>query len=637
MQAVQKDYGGVLPNLEAGLKMSPFGNNLDEDGKKVFYPMERNTLFSHPLANTDAINDRTSRNIFISTFADIKLPVKGLNFRTNFGYNYRNNFTGSYYGRNTLSGQKVDGSASISNTHYYDYTWENVLKYELYKNDHRFDATALFSVQETNKKYAKQEAESFVSDDSGYHNMNAGEKNIQVGSSLEETAMLSYMLRLNYSYKGKYMATITGRSDGYSAFGANNKYAFFPSVALAWNLSSEKFMESTRGWMDLLKLRVSYGANGNQAINPYQTLDRLKGVKYIWGDAGTVVNGMYLPSNGVGNPNLKWETTHSTNIGLDFAFLGGRISGNIETYISKTKDLLMNRAVPYMNGYKSIMDNIGQTKNVGFEFSINTVNIRSNNFEWNTNLNFSLNRDKITKLTGDTKQDLANKWFVDEPTQVYYDYNVVGVWQKDDAKWDETKKKFLNADGKEIQKGAEPGSAKLEDINNDGVINAKDKKVIGSKLPSFLMSMTNGFTYKNFYASFVLNGVFGQWKQMHDQNFDRWMPEFNYISGMNYWTEDNPTNEMTSPTYVPFEKHSFYKKMNYVQIKNITIGYNLPKGFVKKIGLTNVRMDVSINNLYTFSNVKNALNFDNTQDDEKGAVISYPTARTYMFGLNVAF
>lgn len=639
MQAVQKDFGGVSPSLEGGLKMSPFGSYRDDEGNLVDYPMSRNTLFSNPMADISAVNDKTNRNVFISSFAEIKLPVNGLSFRTNFGYNYRSNFVGSYYGRNTLSGKKVNGSASIENTHYYDYTWENVLKYEKQFGNHKIDATGLFSMQETSKQYSYQAAESFVSDDSGYNNMNAGEKNIVVKSSLTETAMLSYMLRLNYSFKGKYLLTLTGRSDGYSAFGKNNKYAFFPSVAAAWNISSEDFMSSTTSWLDMLKIRASYGSNGNQAINAYQTLDRLSGTQYIWGDGGTTVNGTYLPTNGVGNPNLKWETTNTLNIGLDFALFNGRLTGNMEFYVAKTKDLLMSRSVPYMNGYKTIMDNIGQTKNVGFELSLTSSNIRNKNFEWKTTYNFSLNRDQITKLTGDARQDLTNAWFVGEPARVYYDYNVIGTWQTNDSRWNEAQQKYLNSEGKEIQAGAKPGYAMLEDVNGDGVINANDKKIIGSKLPSFLMSMTNSFTYKEFYASFVLNGLFGQWKQMHDMNFDRWMPEFNYLSDMNYWTESNPTNSMTSPVYVPYDKHSFYKKMNYVQIKNITIGYNLPQKAVQTLGLTAVRMDISVNNLHTFSNVKNALNYDNakTNDDEKGVIVGYPTARSYMFGLNVTF
>lgn len=651
MQAIQKEYGGELPYLEAGLKMSPFGTYSDEEGNLEYYPMSRNTLFYNPMSDCDAIEDKTNRNVFISTFADITLPVKGLSFRTNFGYNYRNNFVGTYYGRNTLTGSKVDGAASIENTHYWDYTWENILKYENTFGKHKIDATGLFSIQETSKQYSKQSAESFVNDEGGYHNMAGGEKNKSLSSSLTETALLSYMIRLNYAYAGKYLLTLTGRSDGYSAFGANNKYAFFPSAAAAWNISSEEFMENTRNWLDMMKLRVSYGANGNQGINAYQTLDRLSLTQYVWGDGGNTVNGVYLPTNGVGNPNLKWETTYTFNTGIDFGLFNGRLSGNIDFYIANTKDLLMNRTVPYMNGYRSILDNIGQTRNVGVEFALNSINIETKDFLWKTNVNFSLNRDKIVKLQENGKDDITNKWFIGEPTNVYYDYNVIGTWQTDDPHWkclvekDNTgniiseKWGYYTDDWKEIQKGAEPGSAKLEDVDGDGVITADDKKIIGSKLPSFLMSMTNNFTYKDFYMSFVLNGVFGQWRQMHDQNFDRWMPEFNYLSGMNYWTESNPTNEMTSPSYVPYEKHSFYKRMNYVQLKNITIGYNIPKTFTQKLGITSARVDVSVNNVCTFSNIKNALNYDNAKanDDEKGVVVGYPTARSYMLGLNVTF
>ena len=651
MQAIQKEYGGELPYLEAGLKMSPFGTYSDEEGNLEYYPMSRNTLFYNPMSDCDAIEDKTNRNVFISTFADITLPVKGLSFRTNFGYNYRNNFVGTYYGRNTLTGNKVDGAASIENTHYWDYTWENILKYENTFGKHKIDATGLFSIQETSKQYSKQSAESFVNDEGGYHNMAGGEKNKSLSSSLTETALLSYMIRLNYAYAGKYLLTLTGRSDGYSAFGANNKYAFFPSAAAAWNISSEEFMENTRNWLDMMKLRVSYGANGNQGINAYQTLDRLSLTQYVWGDGGNTVNGVYLPTNGVGNPNLKWETTYTFNTGIDFGLFNGRLSGNIDFYIANTKDLLMNRTVPYMNGYRSILDNIGQTRNVGVEFALNSINIETKDFLWKTNVNFSLNRDKIVKLQENGKDDITNKWFIGEPTNVYYDYNVIGTWQTDDPRWKCLVEKdnagniisekwgYYTDDWKEIQKGAEPGSAKLEDVDGDGVITADDKKIIGSKLPSFLMSMTNNFTYKDFYMSFVLNGVFGQWRQMHDQNFDRWMPEFNYLSGMNYWTESNPTNEMTSPSYVPYEKHSFYKKMNYVQLKNITIGYNIPKTFTQKLGITSARVDVSVNNVCTFSNIKNALNYDNAKanDDEKGVVVGYPTARSYMLGLNVTF
>lgn len=634
------DETGTSPGIESALKMSPYGIYKDEMGNYVDYPMDQ-TLFSNPMANVNADNDKTRRNVFISAFADILLPVKGLSFRTNFGYNYRNTNSSVYYGRNTLVGKQKEGRAAIQNIHYNDYTWENVLKYTNTFGKHKIDATALFSMQETTQKESKQAAEVFVNDEGSYHNMNSGEKNQVVTSTLRETALLSYMGRINYSYANKYMLTLTGRSDGYSAFGANNKYAFFPSAALGWNLSSEEFFQAS--WVDMLKIRASYGSNGNQAISPYQTLNRLSLQKYTWGD-GSVVNGTYIPSNGVGNPNLKWETTRTFNAGVDFSIFNGRLAGNVDVYVANTVDLLMSRTVPIMNGYRSIMDNIGQVRNKGIEISLSSVNVETKDFRWTTGFNFSLNRDKIIKLRGKNKEgkeedDIANKWFIGEPLRVFYDYNVVGTWQTNDAGWDANKKKYFNAEGKEIQAGAVPGSAKLEDVNGDGVISSADKKIIGSKLPSFLLSMSNQLNYKNFYFSFVLNGSFGQWREMHDYNFDRWMPSFNYLADMDYWTPDNPTNEMTSPAYIPYDKHTFYKKVNYVQVKNITIGYTFNKNILNAIGINALGVNLSVNNLYTFSNIDNVLNFGSNSADGTARYMThtYPTARSYMLGLNLTF
>ena len=614
----------VAPYIEAGLKQSPYGIPFDENGNYNNFPMDQ-TLLYNPMANANAINDKVRRNIFISTFADIILPVKGLSFRTNLGYNYRNTSIGVYYGRDTKEGQEKNGSALIKNEHYYDYTWENILKYNNTFGKHKIDATALFSLQKTNEKTAEQKAEVFVNDDSGYHNMAGGEKNQTVKSDLTETSTLSYMGRINYSYDNKYMLTLTGRSDGYSAFGANNKYAFFPSAAAAWNISSEDFFNAS--FVDMLKIRVSYGSNGNQAIDPYQTLNRLNIAKYIWGD-GTIVNGSYIPNDGIGNPNLKWETTRTFNLGVDFSLFTGRLSGNLEVYVANTKDLLMKRTVPIMNGYRSIMDNVGETQNKGIEIALNSVNIETPNFRWSTNVNFSLNRDKIIELRGDGKDDITNSWFIDEPLRVFYDYKVIGTWQLGEEE--------LAA---KQQAGAVPGSARLEDVNGDGVISAEDKVIIGSKLPSFLLSMGNQFNYKNFHMSFLLNGVFGQWKEQHEKNFDRWMPAYNYVSDMNYWTPENPTNDMTSPAYIPYDKHTFYKKMNYVQIKNITIGYTFKKDLLDKIGIASLGVNLSVNNLYTFSNFKNVLNFgtDNIDGTYRNMINTYPTARSYILGLNLTF
>lgn len=631
-QYILKKIDDNGPNLGSALHQSPYGMYTDDEGNMEYFPMNE-ALFRNPMSNINAISDKTHRNLFISSFADIKLPVKGLSFRTNLGYNYRSKNEGKYYGRNTDDGRSTDGKASILNEHYQDYTWENMLKYNQTFGKHKIDATALFSVQETQLKKSEMSGEGFVNDDSHYHNMNAAEKNQKQTSSLTETATMSYMFRLNYGYDNRYLLTLTGRSDGYSAFGANNKYAFFPSAAVAWNLSSEKFMEkATEDYLDMLKLRLSYGSNGNQAIDAYQTLDRLSLIKYIWSDGGSAVNGSVLGASSIGNPNLKWETTNTFNLGVDFSLFNSRLSGNIDVYVANTKDLLMKRQVPVMNGFTSIWDNIGQTRNKGVEIALNSVNIQNKDFTWSTNVNFSLNRDKIIELRGDGQDDITNQWFIGKPLRVFYDYNVVGVWQESDPRWDAEKGKFFNKEGKEIQAGAKPGAAMLEDIDGNGVINSADKKVIGSKLPSFLLSMGNTFKYKGFTFSFLLDGVFGMTKERKDLNLERWDMNYNFLSGYEYWTPERPTNGMTSLVYTPFGKHSWYDKVSYVQVKNITLGYNFKKEWLKTIGIANLYLNASINNLCAISNVHNVTNLD--ADDMYS---SYPTNRSYLFGLNVTF
>lgn len=622
MQYTQRSDGGVQPNIEHAIKQSPYGSYKDASGNYVPEPMEY-SLIANPMRNVNAIQDRLNRSFFLSGYANILLPVKGLSLRSNFGYNYRSGFTGTYYGRNTFDGREqaglVGGSASISNSHYNDYTWENILRYEREIGDHRFDATGLFSMQQTKSVSSSQSGQGFVTDDTQYFMMNTAARNITNDSNLSETALLSYMGRLNYSYKGKYMLTLTGRSDGASVFGINNKYAFFPVAAAAWHVGEESFVKDQLKWVDMLKLRISYGANGNQAITPYRTLDRLySNVKYIWGDAGIAANTAYLAADGVGNPNLKWETTYSTNIGLDFQLFKNRIGGTIDVYNSRTKDLLMTRTVPIMNGYSRIWDNIGETQNRGIEVTLNTANIDKKDFKWSSTAVFSLNRDKIVELRGDGKDDIGNNWYIGKPLRVFFDYNMIGIWQ--------------TGENYSMQPGAAAGAAKLEDVNGDGIINTADRKIIGSKNPRYTASFANRLSYKNFYASALVTGVFGVWRDDHMANLGAWTFGItNYVHGANYWTPENPDATIVSPGYLNTQGHGYYKKVNYVQVRNITFGYRIPQNIAKKVGVSGIDVNASVNNLHTFSNIRQVLNYDNTW------MASFPTARSYMFGLNVNF
>ncbi len=621
LQYTRKSDGGITPNLEHAIKQSPYGSYKDESGKYVPEPMEY-SLIVNPMRNVNAIQDRYNNNFFLSGYANILLPIEGLSLRSNFGYNYRNGFTGTYYGRNTFEGRdqgtQAGGSASINNSNYNDYTWENLLKYERQIGDHRFDVTGLFSMQKTKSWSTGQSGAGFVTDDTEYFMIGSASRLVSNSASLSESAMLSYMGRINYAYKGKYLLTLTGRTDGASVFGINNKYAFFPVAAAAWQIGEERFLKDNAKWLDMLKIRLSYGANGNQAITPYRTLDRLySNVKYIWGDDGAAVTTAYLAGDGVGNPNLKWETTYSTNLGLDFQLFNNRLGGTIDAYLSKTKDLLMTRTVPIMNGYNRIWDNIGATQNKGIEVTLNSANVKGENFQWNTTAVFSLNRDKIVELRGDGIDDIANNWFIGQPLRVFYDYKMIGVWQNGET---------ITVDG------AAPGAAKLYDRDGNGKIETSDRVVIGSKNPRYTASLANRFSYKNFYASALITGVFGVWRDDHMANLGAWTFGItNYVHDANYWTPENSNATIVSPGYLNPLGHGYYKKVSYVQVKNITFGYKLPQKIAKKVGVSGIDINASINNLNTISNIREVLNYDNSW------MASYPTARSYMFGLNINF
>ena len=629
-QFVNRESGGATPNLEHAIKQSPWGIYKDETGAYYEEPMDYSNL-PNPMKDVNADQKRTGRNMLVNGFIDIKFPVEGLTFRSQFGYNYRNTFDGTYYGRNTVTGKKVDGRAEISNSHNTDYTWENVLKYDRTFGKHHIDATGLFSVQEMKSTSASQSGEGFVNDDSSFYRMDGAENKITIGSSYWKETMVSSMLRLNYGFDSKYLVTLTGRVDGASVFGRNNKYAFFPSAAVAWHIGEENFIKDNATWVDMLKIRLSYGANGNNAISRYQTLDRLystNGVKYIWGDTSSAVNSAYLPSDGIGNPDLRWETTYTANVGLDFSFFNGRLSGSLDMYLSNTYDLLMTRTVPIMNGYSKIWDNVGQTRNKGVELTLNSDNIRKKNFTWSTDFTFSLNRDEIVELRGDGKDDVNNKWFIGQPLSVYYDWNMVGIWQEGDEFT------FIDGGGKEVahQTGATPGAAKLEDVDGNGIIDSNDRKVIGSKNPSFTMAMGNRLFYKNLYFSILFNGVFGKWMTDNVANISSYtFGSGNYIHGVRYWTPETPDAEVVSPGYQASFDHGYYKKLNYVQLRNITLGYRFSQKIVRKIGLSALDVNFSVNNVCAFSNMRQMLNYDNTW------FASFPTARSYVLGLTITF
>ncbi|GAA4183098.1 TonB-dependent receptor [Sphingobacterium ginsenosidimutans] len=626
MQASQGNRDGIQPNLESVVKLAPYSKNRDENGTAVTYPMYAQTLWGHPFADENGQWDETRRTVYANSWLDVKLPIEGLSFKSTFGTNYRNINENSYYGSNTLTGRGVNGRGEIKNDHFWDWTWENLLTYDRTFGDHKINVVGLYSSQKTNLKTSKMTGDDFVSD-AGYNNMASASKNLKMESKLENTAMISYMGRINYSFKDRYLLTLTGRSDGYSAFSVDNRYAFFPSVAGAWVISKEG---NVQDYFDLLKLRASYGKNGNQAVSPYQTYDRLTNVDYIYGL--DPVKGLVMNFNGRGS-NLTWETTSSLNVGLDFGILKNRLSGTIDYYTSKTTDLLLSEQVPVMNGYNTILNNIGETSNKGFEVTLNAVPIKNDNFQWNTTANFAYNNNKITKLRADGKDDLTNAWLIGKPIRIFYDYKVIGVWQEGDD--------IANS----YQPKAKAGDAKLADLNNDGKIDANDRTVMGNKISPYTLGIGNDFTYKNFSLSIFMNGAFGGTKVDDFKNIERFLPNngANYLADMPYWTPENPSTDIPSPGYTPVNNHTYYINSAYWRIRDLSLGYTFEGDFLQRLNLSSVRAFINARNIYTFSKIKGynveALGVSSTTGNPTTTNIAYPypVARTVSLGLNVQF
>jgi hypothetical protein len=368
--------------------------------------------------------------------------------------------------------------------------------------------------------------------------------------------------------------------DGSSRFGANTKFGIFPSFALGWNLSEEPFIKSITA-IDQLKLRASWGAIGNQAITPYQTQALLGRTAYAWDNSAAYG---YRP-NSIGNPDLRWETSTTSNAGLDFSFFQGKVSGSAEYYVTNTTNLLAPQPLPTSIGFGGFTTNVGETQNTGIELTINTVNIDRGGFQWTSDFIFNRNRESIVSLANGKVDDVGAGRFIGQPLSVFFDYKKIGIWQPYEA---EAAKAF----------GDKVGQIKVEDFNKDGKINADDRQILGSAVPSFTAGLTNRFTYKGFDLSFFVFARVGQLirSRFHD-NVNQLAGRYNNLN-LNYWTPDNLTNEFPQPVVTQeFPKYGSsltYFEGSFFKIRNINIGYNLPDNVAKKLKMQSVRIFASI-------------------------------------------
>lgn len=608
---------------------SPWAKEYDENGNYEIYHMYSETMFVNPMIYTTRDAERRQWNASINGYAELDFgkiykPLAGLRYKFNGGFSYAPKRESTYSG---ATANDLNGTGKIFNAETQTYTIENILSYARDFEKHHIDLTGLYAA--SRKKYSESSAQGqkFINDDLSFGNIGSAET-ATVASYADLYTTVSQMGRVNYSYDSRYLFTFTVRRDGSSVFGQNNKYGVFPSVALGWNISREAFMQKTNDWLSNLKLRLSYGKAGNEAIGVYQTLVKLDNKKFAMG--GNSVVGLY-PNSRMGNDDLSWETTKTFNTGLDFGFWNNRLSGNLDVYVSRTSDLLLQRNLPRISGYSNVYSNMGETQNKGVELTLNSRNIVTRDFTWGTSLVFSWNKNEIKDLYGDGKDDLGNRWFIGHPVGVIYDYTQVGIWQEDE---------IARGDHEKWDPIAEAGDVKLADLNDDGKIDDDDRRVLGQTTPKWIGGLTNTFTYKGISLSVFIQTVQGLMKNNSligiagDE-----MGRRNSTTEIGYWTPENKSNQWRS-LRKQSNKHGygFAQDASFTRIKDITLSYTFPESLMQKAHLGALTVYASGRNLFTFTDW---IGWDpESRQDSRGSgdwEDNYPMTKSYVFGINLTF
>ena len=659
-------------NMYAVLGSSPLSSPYDADGNLKRYnalPADDQIVVTKETVKRDKdvwMSENKGIGTYNTLFAELKCPwIEGLTYRINVGLNFRSSKSGSFTGTgiNNKDANAVN-SGSIYENQTRNWAVENLLTYDrTFAEKHNLNVVAMYSAEQTTYEQTGASAQEIPADYFQYYALDKalGQANL-TGYNYWQSGLVSWMGRVMYSYDNKYMISAALRSDASSRLAKGHQWHTYPAVSAGWNIARENFMENLK-WIDNLKLRVGYGETSNQSINPYSTLGGLATRNYNFGS--TYKSGYYV--NSLPNPELGWEYSKTWNFGLDFSFFNGRLSGSFEYYTQKTNDILLNVKLPDTSGVSSYTGNIGNTENKGWEFSLNGIIIdNKNGWNWEAGINFYQNRNKLTKLaTNDPDgRDEGNLWFVGHPIDVIYDYEYVGLWQKDDPYLD-----ILEPGGNVgMIKVKYRGDASKGDFKEDGVTPSRqigpDDRQIMSMEPDLVGGFNTTIGYKNFdltvIGSFQIGGKLIS--AIHSSN-----GYLNMLSGrrnnldVDYWTENNTGAKYPKPGGIMSSDNPKYGSTlgyfnaGYLKFRTITLGYNFDKlQAVKDLGISRLRVYATVQNPFVlFSPYNNESGLDpetNSWSNENTAVgysfgshrmpiVGYntPATRNFIFGVNVTF
>ncbi len=653
--------------------------DLDEDPELV---SESGNVMQNPIVSAYAEHRQNERKT-LSTNASFEYKLTDqLTLKVLGGIRNQFRRTESFDGSRSITAKRTNIRGSLRSDEYSGWNNSNVLQYQNQFNDHKLDIMLGNEQVYNESKWFKAGSAGFPNDDIGLADLSLGALPNVPESYESDDMLISFFGRGFYSYKSKYLFSVTFRADGSSRFGAGNKWGYFPAGSFAWRLSEEDFIKDMNVFSNL-KLRLSYGEAGNNRIGNYKSLATLSSVTHPFNN--TTNSGM--ASDRLPNPNLKWETTITNNLGLETGFLDQRIQLTAEFYKNTTTDLLLNATIPYTSGFSNMFMNIGKTQNTGFELSISTDNIKTKNFRWNTDFNISFNKSKIKSLIDGQESFLAssewggindNDYIVQIGRAVgqMYGYITDGLYQVDDFIYNQADQTYTVKEGVayDPNNSPQPGYWKYKDVAGafdengnpvaDGKIDANDRTIIGDANPVHFGGLTNTFTYKNFDLSIFMNWSVGNDVYNASKLFyslgdrknknglseltDRWM------------TIDKDGMQVTDPAKLAemnqgktiarvdqlnqndIRLHSWaIEDGSFLRINNVSLGYRIPKKILKKASINSCRVYATVNNLHTFTSYSG---FDPEASTRNSSGLTpgvdygaYPRNTSYVFGLNVSF
>ncbi|MEO5997855.1 MAG: SusC/RagA family TonB-linked outer membrane protein [Chitinophagaceae bacterium] len=642
LQLTHRDESGIPVNWMDAEYNSPWGSMYKDDGKTLRLNPTEDVLNTNPLYDGSFQERLATYNTIIgSAYTEIKLPL-GITFRSTFSprfefYKYMNHQSAAHETWALFGGQ-----VNRNNQETYSWQIDNLLKWNKTINKiHKVDITLLANSEKYQSWRNQLSIQGFSPTDAlGFHNVAAGRSSTGVSTSDDqyETGD-ALMARAFYSLKDRYMLTLSVRRDGYSAFGTNHPRGIFPSAAIGWIFTDEKFFKNN--FLTMGKLRLSWGENGNREVGRYAALSAMGLDRYSYQTlSGSLYENNILYVNTMENADLKWEKTRSTNVGFDFSIKNGLLDGSIEVYKQRTLDLLVDRALPDVLGVPTVVSNLGEVDNKGIELSLNARIMDRRNFKWRSTFTFSLNRNKIVHLYGDMvdilapdgkvigrkeADDITNLWFIGHAIDEIWNPVIQGVWQ-------------VGEEAAAAKQGQFPGDFKIKDVDNSGTINYVDHEFQGFKVPRFQWHLRQDFNlYKNFDLSLTIYSQWGHKGTFNNaKNNDRLYPDrFNsYVTP--YWTPENPLNEWARiNSSAGGAVFNVYRDKSFIRFNNLTLTYSVPNAILGRANISNLRFTGGVRNLAWWAPHWEVVDPEAAVRSGNGSDTPEPSPRYFTFSVNV--